>query len=164
MSLYLTLKWLHIISSVLLVGTGLGSAFYMFFTNRSGNVQAQAVVTRLVVRADWWFTTPTVLIQPATGLAMAAMAGLPWSTPWLAVSIALYLVAGACWLPVVWLQLRMRDMAIETAEAAQSAQGDGVLPPLYWRYAHWWEALGYPAFVAMAVVFYLMVNKPALNF
>jgi len=116
MSLYLTLKWLHIISSVLLVGTGLGSAFYMFFTNRSGNVQAQAVVTRLVVRADWWFTTPTVFLQPATGLAMAAMAGLPWSTPWLAVSMALYLVAGACWLPVVWLQLRMRDMAIEAAE------------------------------------------------
>ena len=152
MSLYLTLKWLHIISSVLLVGTGLGSAFYMFFTNRSGNVQAQAVVTRLVVRADWWFTTPTVFIQPATGLAMAA------------VSMALYLVAGACWLPVVWLQLRMRDMAQETAEAAQAANGDGVLPPLYWRYARWWEALGYPAFVAMAVVFYLMVNKPALTF
>ncbi len=164
MSLYLTLKWLHIISSVLLVGTGLGSAFYMFFTNRSGNVQAQAVVTRLVVRADWWFTTPTVFLQPATGLAMAAMAGLPWSTPWLAVSIALYLVAGACWLPVVWLQLRMRDMAIKAAEAAQSAHGDGMLPPLYWLYARWWEALGYPAFVAMVVVFYLMVNKPALTF
>ena len=94
---------------------------------------------------------------------MAAMAGLPWSTPWLAVSMALYLVAGACWLPVVWLQLRMRDMAIEAAEAAQAANGDGVLPPLYWRYARWWEALGYPAFVAMAVVFYLMVNKPALG-
>ena len=164
MSLYLTLKWLHIISSVLLVGTGLGSAFYMFFTNRSGSVQAQAVVTRLVVRADWWFTTPTVFLQPATGLVMAAMAGLPWSTPWLAVSIALYLVAGACWLPVVWLQLRMRDMAIKAAEAEQSAPGDDVLPPLYWRYARWWEALGYPAFVAMALVFYLMVNKPTLTF
>src|SRR5690606_6410773 len=82
MSLYLALKWLHIVSSVLLVGTGLGSAFYMFFTNRSGNVQAQAVVTRLVVRADWWFTTPTVFIQPATGLAMAHLAGLPLATPW----------------------------------------------------------------------------------
>ena len=77
MSLYLTLKWLHIISSVLLVGTGLGSAFYMLYTNRDANVQAQAVVSRLVVRADWWFTTPTVFIQPATGLVMAAMAGLP---------------------------------------------------------------------------------------
>ena len=164
MNLYLLLKWLHIVSSVLMVGTGLGSAFYMFFTNRSGNVQAQAVVTKLVVRADWWFTTPTVLIQPATGLAMAYLAGWPLSTPWLAWSLALYALAGLCWLPVVWLQLRMRDMARETAEAAQAANGDGVLPPLYWRYARWWEALGYPAFVAMAVVFYLMVNKPALNF
>ena len=161
MSPYLTLKWLHIISSVLLVGTGLGSAFYMFFTNRSGSVQAQAVVTRLVVRADWWFTTPTVFVQPATGLAMAAVAGLPLTTPWLAVSLGLYAVAGGCWLPVVWLQLRMRDMAVE---AAQAPLGDGVLPPLYWRYARWWEALGYPAFVAMAVVFYLMVNKPTLTF
>ena len=164
MNLYLLLKWLHIVSSVLMVGTGLGSAFYMFFTNRSGNVQAQAVVTKLVVRADWWFTTPTVLIQPATGLAMAYLAGWSLSTPWLAWSLALYALAGLCWLPVVWLQLRMRDMARETAEAAQAANGDGVLPPLYWRYARWWEALGYPAFVAMAVVFYLMVNKPALNF
>lgn len=161
MSLYLTLKWLHIVSSVLLVGTGLGSAFYMFFTNRSGNVQAQAVVTRLVVRADWWFTTPTVFIQPATGLAMAYVAGLPLTTPWLAVSLALYLVAGACWLPVVWLQLRMRNMAVH---AAQAAPGEGTLPPLYWRYARRWEALGYPAFVAMAMVFYLMVNKPSLGF
>ena len=164
MNLYLLLKWLHIVSSVLMVGTGLGSAFYMFFTNRSGNVQAQAVVTKLVVRADWWFTTPTVLIQPATGLAMAYLAGWPLSTPWLAWSLALYALAGLCWLPVVWLQLRMRDMAIEAAEAAQSAQGDGVLPPFYWRYARWWEAPGYPAFVAMAVVFYLMVHKPALTF
>ena len=158
MSLYLTLKWLHIISSVLLVGTGLGSAFYMFFTNRSGNVQAQAVVTRLVVRADWWFTTPTVFIQPATGLAMVHLAGFPLSTPWIAASLALYAIAGLCWLPVVWLQIRMRALAQQAAEAGTP------LAPLYWRYARWWEALGYPAFVAMAVVFYLMVNKPALNF
>lgn len=156
MSLYLTLKWIHIVSSMLLVGTGLGSAFYMFFTNRSGNVQAQAVVTRLVVRADWWFTTPTVFVQPATGLGMAYMLGLPLTTPWLALSLGLYVLAGACWLPVVWLQLRMRDMAAEAARTGSA------LPPQYWRCARWWEALGYPAFIAMVVVFYLMVNKPGL--
>ena len=104
MNTYLFVKWIHILSSVVLVGTGLGSAYYMFFANRSRDLAAQAVVTRLVVQADWWFTTPTVFIQPATGLAMAAMAGLRWSTPWLAVSIALYLVAGACWLPVVTMR------------------------------------------------------------
>ncbi len=75
MNTYLVLKWLHIVSSVLMVGTGLGSAFYMFFANRSGSVPAQAVVSRLVVRADWWFTTPTVILQPVTGFALAHMAG-----------------------------------------------------------------------------------------
>lgn len=157
MTLYLVLKWIHIVSSVLLVGTGLGSAFYMYFTNRTRNVQAQAVVTRLVVRADWWFTTPAALIQPATGLAMAYLAGWPLSTPWLAWSLALYVMAGLCWLPVLWLQLRMCAMA-------QHAANQGCeLPALYWRYAQWWERLGYPAFGAMAVVFYLMVCKPALG-
>ena len=154
MSLYLTLKWLHILSSVVLVGTGLGSAYYMFFANRSRDLAAQAVVTRLVVQADWWFTTPTVLLQPATGLAMVHLAGFPLSTPWIAASLALYAIAGLCWLPVVWLQIRMRALAQQAAEAGTP------LAPLYWRYARWWEALGYPAFAAMVVVFYLMVAKP----
>jgi uncharacterized membrane protein len=157
MNTYLLLKWVHIVSSVLMVGTGLGSAFYMFFTNRSGNLQAQAVVSRLVVRADWWFTTPTVLIQPASGIAMVHMAGFPLASPWLAASIALYVLAGLCWLPVVWLQIRMARLAQEAV-----ARGDTAVPAQYVRYARWWEWLGYPAFVAMAVVFYLMVNKPAL--
>ena len=154
MNLYLTLKWIHILSSVVLVGTGLGSAYYMFFANRSRDLAAQAVVTRLVVQADWWFTTPTVLLQPATGLAMVYLAGFPLSTPWLAASLVLYAVAGLCWLPVVWLQIRMRALA-------QQAVATGTpLPDLYWRYARWWEWLGYPAFAAMVVVFYLMVAKP----
>ncbi len=156
MNTYLVLKWLHIVSSVLLVGTGLGSAFYMFFANRSGSVAAQAVVSRLVVRADWWFTMPTALLQPLTGFALAHMAGWPLHTPWLALSLVLFVFAGACWLPVVWLQIRM------AALAAQAQREGTPLPPLYARYQRWWEGLGYPAFAAMVVVFYLMVNKPAL--
>ena len=126
----------------------------MFFTNRSGNVAAQAVVSRLVVRADWWFTTPCVIIQPISGIALAHMAGWSPTTPWLALSIGLYALAGACWLPVVWLQLRMAAMARDARA--------GALPERYARYARRWEALGYPAFIAMAVTYYLMVNKPAL--
>ncbi|MEO5793851.1 MAG: DUF2269 domain-containing protein [Rhodoferax sp.] len=154
MSLYFTVKWLHILSSVVLVGTGFGSAFYMFFTNRTRNVAAQAVVTRLVVRADGWLTTPTVVLQPATGLLLAHLAGWPLTTPWLWLSAGLFVLAGLCWLPVVWLQIQM-------AAIAQAAlQTDTPLPPRYWRYARWWEWLGYPAFVAMLGVFYLMVAKP----
>lgn len=158
MSSYLLLKWIHIVSSVLLVGTGLGSAFYMFLTNRSGSVAAQAVVSRLVVRADWWFTTPAVVIQPLAGFALAHLAGWPLSTPWLAASIGLYLFAGVCWLPVVWLQMQMSRLASDAFLAAQP------LPDRHARYQRWWELLGYPAFAAMGIVFYLMVNKPALAF
>jgi uncharacterized membrane protein len=141
---------------VVLVGTGFGSAYYMFFANRSKNLAAQAAVVPLVVRADYWFTTPTVIIQPITGLTLAHMAGFPLTTPWLAASIALYLLAGACWLPVVWLQIRMAKLLVE-ADRTESA-----LPSQYWTCARWWELLGYPAFVAMIAVFYLMVAKPTL--
>lgn len=156
MNAYLLLKTIHILSSVLLVGTGFGSAFYMFFTNRSKNFQAQVVVARLVVLADWCFTTPAVIIQPLTGFAMVHMAGWPMTTPWIMWSFILYLFAGACWLPVVWLQIRMKVILEQT-----NADG-GALPALYWRYARTWEYLGYPAFIAMIGVYYLMVNKPAL--
>lgn len=156
MNTYLLLKTLHILSSVLMVGTGFGSAFYMFFANRSGNVAAQAVVSRLVVRADWWFTTPAVIIQPLSGWALIVLAGWPWHTPWLLLSMALYVVAGLCWLPVVGMQIRMARLA-----ANADAQGQP-LPDEYRRLASRWEALGYPAFVAMLGVYYLMVNKPTL--
>ena len=151
---YLLLKYIHILSSVVLVGTGFGTAYYMFFANRSRNVAAQAEVARLVVRADWWFTTPAVIVQPLTGLAMVYLAGWPLSTPWIAWSLGLYALTGALWLPVVVLQLRMARMA------AQAAAQQTPLPAAYWRCARWWEALGYPAFVAMLAVFWLMVAKP----
>ncbi|WP_310371668.1 DUF2269 domain-containing protein [Rhodoferax ferrireducens] len=158
MNWYMTLKWLHVLSSVVLVGTGFGSAFYFFFINRTRNLVAQAEVVKLVVRADWWFTTPTVVIQPATGLLMAHLAGWPLATPWLAWSLGLFVLAGVCWLPVVWLQIQMARLA------QQAMDEETVLPALYWRYTRWWEALGYPAFVAMVGVFYLMVAKPASIF
>lgn len=156
MSTYLVLKWLHVLSSVLLVGTGFGTAFYGYFAHRSGSLQAQAVVNRLVVRADTWFTTPAAIFQPLSGVTLAHLAGWTLSTPWLALSIGLFAVAGACWLPVLWLQWRMAQMA----EAA--AARNEPLPPAYARHARCWEALGYPAFIAMLGVFYLMVNKPTL--
>ena len=100
MNSYLVVKWIHVLSSVLLVGTGFGSAYFMFFAHRSENVAAKALVARLVVRADTWFTTPAAIVQPATGLWLAHMAGWPLATPWLAASLVLFVLAGACWLPV----------------------------------------------------------------
>lgn len=155
---YLLLKWVHVLSSVALVGTGFGTAYYLASANRQRDVAALAVVTRLVVRADWWFTTPAAIVQPLTGVWLASLSGWPLSTPWLACSIALYLLAGACWLPVLWLQLRMAAMATD----AQDHQRE--LPLAYWRHARTWERLGYPAFASMLAVYYLMVAKPDLSF
>ena len=151
---YPTIKFVHVLSSTLLFGTGLGSAFYMFFTNRSGDVRAIAVVARRVVWADWLLTTPTAIIQPATGLYLVHLAGMPLAAPWIAWSIALFVLAGACWLPVVWIQVRMAAMA-------ERAVKEGTpLPALFWRYHRIWTALGVPAFLAFLAIFYLMTVKP----
>lgn len=157
MSAYLLLKWVHVLSSVVLVGTGFGTAFYMFFAQRSGDLGAQAVVARLVVRADWWFTTPAAVIQPLTGVALAHLAGWPLSTPWIATSLGLFLLAGACWLPVLVLQMRIAD-------AAQAALRDAsALPDVHRRWMRWWVGLGIVAFTGMLAIFYLMVAKPPLQ-
>lgn len=155
--MYLALKTLHIVSSTILFGTGIGTAFFMWMVNRSGNRQAMAVVTRHVMKADLFFTTPSVIIQPLSGLALMAMAGFPMHFApmnWLGLSLLLYIVAGACWVPVLWLQWKMHQLAaLNPAEPA--------LPAAYWRYERAWTLLGVPAFVSLVVVFWLMVAKPS---
>jgi uncharacterized membrane protein len=151
---YVVVKWLHILSSTFLFGTGIGSAWYMLFANISRDVRAIAVVSRNVVIADWIFTATTAIIQPATGFYMIHLAGYPFHSKWIMWSVALYVLAGACWLPVVWIQMRLRDLA------AEAARTDTPLPPQYWRLFKTWIALGVPAFAAFIIIFWLMVAKP----
>lgn len=153
---YLLLKYIHILSSTLLFGTGLGTAFHGYLAFRTRDPRVVASVGRSVVLADWLFTAPAVIIQPATGVAMALAAGFPLTSGWLALSIALYILVGACWLPVVWLQIELRKIA------KASLDGGGPLPPLYFRYLRVWFILGWPAFLAVLAIFYLMVLKPDL--
>lgn len=155
MNIYLIVKTLHILSATLMVGTGFGTAFYMFWANRSGSVAAQAVVSRWVVKADWWFTTPAVIFQPLSGWWMLDYLGMPLAADWVWMTLALYALAGVCWLPVVWLQLCMADMA-----QAAHRTGEAELPQRYWRFARRWELLGYPAFCATMIIYFLMVLKP----
>ena len=151
---YVVVKWLHILSSTFLFGTGIGSAWYMLFANVSRDVRAIAVVAKYVVVADWLFTATTAILQPATGFYMIHLAGYPLHSKWIMWSLVLYVIAGACWLPVVWLQIRMRDLALDAART------DGELPALYWRYFRIWVTLGVPAFLAFVLIFWLMVAKP----
>lgn len=150
---YLTLKYVHLLSMVLLFGTGLGSAFYKWMADRSHNVIHISIVNRHVVLADWLFTTPTILIQPITGIWMLHLIHIPLTTPWVLISLVLYVIAGLCWLPVVWLQIRMQKLS------QQAVQKHTDLDNQYWRYARIWFYLGMPAFSAMVLIVFLMVMK-----
>jgi len=153
---YLLVKWIHILSATVLVGVGFGTAFYKWMSDRSRDVSTIANVSHFVVVADWVFTTPAIILQLATGLWLATHAGYPLSTGWVAYALVLYLLAGSCWLPVLFLQYRMRSLAHDAR-----AKGEG-LGPEYFRYARFWFWLGVIAFSAMVVVYWLMVTKPAL--
>ncbi|MBE7370092.1 DUF2269 family protein [Ramlibacter pallidus] len=150
---YLVLKWVHVLSSTILFGAGVGSAFHLFAATLRRRSDGIASATRNVVLADWLLTTPTAILQPVTGLWLVHKMGIPFSTAWVAWSIGLYVVAIACWLPVVWIQIRMRDVAAEA-----DARG-GPVPRAYDRMFHQWVVLGFLAFFAFLMVFWLMVAK-----
>lgn len=153
---YLPIKLLHILSSTVLFGTGLGTAFSMWRAHLGGDPRVIAATSRNVVLADWVFTTPAVIVQPASGIALITILGYPPTTPWLVVTYALYVLVGACWLPVVWLQLRMNRLASVAAERGEP------LPPAYHRCFSAWFALGWPAFIGVIAIFALMIWKPVL--
>jgi uncharacterized membrane protein len=153
MELYLWVKWLHIISATILFGLGLGSALLMFLAHRRKEIDGMHYAVRHVVIADWWCTTPSVIVQLITGLWMMDAGGYALHDPWIMVALVLYAWVGICWIPVVWIQIRMRDM-LEQARTTQSA-----LPPYYWKLERLWCILGGLAFPAVLVIFYLMVFK-----
>ena len=152
---YLALKWLHVVGAAVLLGTGIGIAFHFWFASRSRDARTVASAAHAMVVADFAFTLPAVVMQPCTGLALAIVAGYPLSSSWIVASIALYAVAGACWLPVVAIQLRMRKVARAAAAAG------GTLGPDYDRLLRRWLALGWPAFASVLAIFALMIARPA---
>jgi uncharacterized membrane protein len=151
---YLFVKWVHVISSTLLFGTGIGSAFYLLVASLRRDPATAYFVARHVVLADWLFTATSIVVQPLTGFYLVHIVGMPLSARWLTWSIVLYAIAAACWLPVVWLQMRLRDLARDAAADRKP------LPRAYWVHFRQWFALGVPAFFALLAVFYLMVAKP----
>lgn len=156
MDWFLVLKWLHILSATVLFGTGIGTAFQMVRAMAVGRPETVHSVASGVVLADWVFTTPAGVIQPATGLALVWLAGYSLTEPWLVLTYAAYALAFLCWVPVVRLQLRIRDLAA-TALAAGAP-----LPDEARRLYRIWFALGWPAFAALTGVFWLMVARPPL--
>ena len=155
MDLYAALKIAHIIGAAVLLGTGAGIAFFMVMANRTGDAAFIAKTARIVVIADYLFTASAVVVQPATGFALAWMGHYPLLHGWLMVSLVLHLVTGAFWLPVIWIQSRLRDLARTAAE------GNGILPAEYHSLYRLWLVCGAPAFTAVLGIIALMVMKPA---
>lgn len=153
---YFVLKYLHILGATVLLGTGSGIAFFMVVAHRTGTPSTIAAVARIVVLADFVFTATAVVLQPITGILLALNVGYPLGEGWIVLSILLYLLTGAFWLPVVRVQIRMRDLA----EAASSSGSP--LPAAYHRLFWTWFACGFPAFAAVAGIVWLMITRPNL--
>lgn len=153
---YFDLKFLHIIGATVLLGTGAGIAFFMVMAHRTKDVAVIAGVARIVVIADFVFTATAVVVQPVTGLLLANVQNYPLLSSWIVASVALYIFIGIFWLPVVYFQMRIRDIAAK-ARAEASA-----LPPDYYWYYRIWFAFGFPAFFAILLIFWLMITRPKL--
>jgi uncharacterized membrane protein len=156
MDLYVLLKLTHVISASILFGTGLGIAFVMWMANRTADPAVIAATIHIVVVADALFTATAAIVQPVTGAALAHIAAIPLLTPWIGCSLALYLVIAACWLPVIWIQIKLRKLAIEARDTGKPLSSE------YCRFFRVWFALGWPAFVGIIFIFVLMITKPSL--
>lgn len=150
---YDVLIFTHIASAILLLGVGGGSAFYKFMADRSGNLEVIVHTNKMVVLADWLFITPSAILQPLTGVMLMNLLNISFWTPWLFISIVLYIFAGLLWLVAVYLQIEMKDMALE-------AQAKNIfLDKKYFKFVKYWIVLGVFSFLFMGGVFVLMVFK-----
>ena len=151
MSVYDAIRILHILGTVLIFGTGMGTAFFLLMAYRTADIDAIRVTARHVVIADWLFTMPAVVVQPITGVLLMHILGIRFDTAWFLAVAALYALTGLCWIPVVAIQYRLRDLASTAASYAE-------LPAQFHRLMRWWIVLGVPAFTAVLLIVVLMVT------
>ena len=156
MEVTLILRWLHVLGATVLLGTGAGIAFFMVMADRSKDVRIIAHTAGVVVIADWLFTASAVVVQPITGALLASAVGWPLNTGWIVLSLVLYVVTGLFWLPVVWIQHQLRDLA---RAAVQSGEP---LPDRYHRLYRVWFLCGFPAFFCVLSIVWLMLARPSI--
>ncbi|WP_017931266.1 DUF2269 family protein [Robiginitomaculum antarcticum] len=150
------LRWAHVIGATVLLGTGAGIAFFMVMAHRTRDTKIIAHTGKYVVIADWVFTTSAVIIQPITGILLARKIGWPLLEGWVLWSLLLYVLVGVFWLPVVWIQHQLRNIAKTADENAEA------LPERYFRLYRIWFMSGFPAFFAVLAIVWLMVSRPVV--
>jgi len=154
MTLYFLVKYLHVLGAIVILGTGSGIAFFMLMAHRSGDAAFIARTASVVVLADMMFTLSAVLLQPMTGGILMTMSQTSPAEGWLATSLVLYAVAGLFWVPVIFMQREMRDLARVAAEK------NAPLPPRYDVLFNRWFWFGIPGFGSVMTIVYLMIAKP----
>ena len=156
MTAYFLAKYLHVLGAIVILGTGSGIAFFMLMAHRSGDAAFIAKTASVVVIADFLFTTTAVVAQPVTGGLLMWIEGMSMPEPWLVGALALYVVAGLFWVPVVFMQIEMRDLA------HRAVQERAPLPPRYFVLFNRWFLFGFPGFGSVALILWLMIAKPNL--
>jgi uncharacterized membrane protein len=154
---YLLLKYIHVLGAIVILGTGIGIAFFMLMAHLSRDASFVARTASVVVLGDVIFTATAVVAQPVTGYLLLRETGVTLFESWVVASLILYMVAGAFWLPVVWIQRRMRDIAAQAAAAGEA------LPEKYYQLFRLWFAFGFPGFGSVMLIIWLMIAKPSLN-
>ncbi|MFL0803352.1 MAG: DUF2269 domain-containing protein [Agarilytica sp.] len=154
MNTYFTVKTLHILSATILFGTGIGIAFFMLRSYFSNDLKEKFYASKNTVLADYIFTFPAAILQPLTGAWLVWISGIDWMSLWLVATYVIYLIAGLCWVPVVWIQIQLKSMV------HVSLDKNIELPERYYRLFRLWFLLGWPAFIGLVIVFFLMVKKP----
>ena len=157
MTVYFAVKYVHVLGAIVILGTGSGIAFFMLMAHRSRDAAFIAHTATVVAIADMIFTLSAVILQPVSGGLLMMLSATSFSERWLTVSLALYVVAGAFWIPVVFMQIEMRDLARLAAEKAQP------LPPRYAALFRRWFAFGIPGFGSVMIILWLMIAKPPLG-
>lgn len=153
MDSYLLLKFIHILSAVVIAGTGTGIAFFMFMASRSKSLETIAVTAKTVVLADWIFTAPAVVVQFMSGVFLMIKLGYSFTSIWFLTVLSLFIFIGVCWIPVVVIQYKLKFLANSSLE-------NGCLNPKFKILMCYWVSLGVPAFISILVIFWLMIFKP----
>ncbi len=151
----LALRWVHVAGACVLLGTGAGIAFFMLMAHLTRDAKLIAHTAGVVVITDMLFTASAVVLQPVTGYLLARELGWSLSEGWILLSLGLYVVTGLFWLPVVKIQIVLRDLAREA-----SAEGRA-LPDRYFHLFRIWVLCGFPAFFAVAGILWLMLARPS---
>jgi uncharacterized membrane protein len=149
--LYLYLKWLHVLAAIVAVGANV--TYGLWLARASANAEHLPFTLRGIKTLDDWVANPAYALLLITGLAMAFVAPLPLTTPWLLTALVLYVVT-------LLVGLLGYSPTLKRQIAALDAEGFGSAN--YKALAGRGTLLGVVLALLVIAIVFLMVVKPGL--